>query len=367
MTISVDIRHPFPGFELETRFDIGGSGITAIFGPSGSGKSTVINAIAGLLSPRAGRIAFNGETVFNSAEGIFVPSRKRRVGYVFQDARLFPHMNVRRNLDFGARRTKTPHPKAEADRIVEMLAIGHLLDRYPATLSGGERQRVAIGRALLGNPRILLLDEPMAALDQGRKAEIMPYLERIRDEATVPVVYVSHSLDEVTRLADDMVLLNAGKIAATGTVFDITSRLDLFPLTGRFEAGTVIDCAVKEQDGRDHLSLLTFEGGDIWVPEVAARVGERIRMRIRARDIIIALDEPKGLSANNTVAGTISDIRLDEGPFLDVLIDCGGVKLIARITHRSRNRLDLRTGQKVYALIKSVSVDRASPARSSGR
>ena len=358
MTLELAFQHSFGNFSLDVNFEAQASGITALFGPSGSGKTSTINAIAGLLSPRRGRIRLGAETLFDSEAGVRMPVRTRRIGYVFQDARLFPHMSVRRNLEFGARRRGPAPNGAEFAHIVELLGLDRLLERRPRSLSGGEKQRVALGRAMLSRPRLLLLDEPLAAVDQSRKAEILPYFERLRDEAQVPIVYVSHSIDEVGRLADKLVVLNDGKVAAEGAVSEIMARLDLFPLTGRFEAGAVIEAEVARHDLEDHLTEVTFDRGALWLPLIESPVGTPIRLRIRARDVMLALEEPQGLSANNALRGTIAEIRRDEGPYLDIQLRCGATPLIARITHRSLRRLELRPGLEVFAVIKSATVDR---------
>jgi molybdate transport system ATP-binding protein len=359
MTLEVEIRHRFAGFALEAAFSAG-RGVTALFGPSGAGKTTVVNAIAGLLRPAEGRIAIDGEVVFDGARGLCRPARRRRIGYVFQDARLFPHLDVAANLAFGARRARPPTPAATVSHVVDLLGLGHLLGRRPAGLSGGERQRVALGRALLAAPRLLLLDEPLASLDQARRAEIIPYLERLRDEAQVPIVYVSHALDEVNRLADTLVLLDGGRVAAAGPIGELMARLDLFPLTGRFEAGALIQAKIVAQDEADRLTEIGFPGGRLWVPRIEAEPGASVRLRVRARDVMLALERPEGISANNVLAATIADMRLDPGPYVDVLLDCAGTGLIARITHRSHRRLGLAVGRPVYAVVKTVTVDRRS-------
>ena len=356
--ISVSLRHGFSGFDLDVAFAVDRRGITALFGPSGSGKSTTVNAVAGLLRPRAGRVVVDDTVLLDTAGKVDVPARQRRIGYVFQDARLFPHMTVAANLDFGARRAPTPPTAADRGRILDMLGIGHLAHRKPAALSGGERQRVALGRALLSQPRVLLLDEPLAALDQARKAEIMPYFEQLR--GTLPILYVSHSVEEVTRLADEIVVLNHGKVAAQGSVFDITARLDLFPLTGRYEAGAVVEGSIAQQLAPEFLSEIALSAGRLWVPRIDAEPGTRVRIRVRARDVMLALHEPSGISANNVLACEVAEIRADVGAYLDVLLACGDDRLIARITHRSLARLGLRPGLPVYAVIKSVTVDRHS-------
>ncbi|MGD8310778.1 MAG: molybdenum ABC transporter ATP-binding protein [Chromatiales bacterium] len=362
MTLSARIEHGFGGFRLAMDFAVSRPGLTALFGPSGAGKSTCINAIAGLLRPEAGRIEINGAPVFDSAAGLDLPARKRRVGYVFQDARLFPHLSVRANLDFGARRAPARPSATERAHVIELLGIGHLLERRPASLSGGERQRVALGRALLMKPALLLLDEPLAALDRARKAEILPHLERLRDEARIPIVLVSHALDDVARLADDIVVVNEGRSVAAGPVDEILSRLDLTPLTGQAEPMSVIAADVLHHDPQDELTELGFNGGRLWVARIDADPGAQVRLRIAARDVMLALAPPQGVSANNMIYGHVAEVGLRTGPYCDVRLICGGSVLLARITRRSAERMGLVPGREVVAVIKAVSVNRQAGA-----
>ncbi|MEX0809241.1 MAG: molybdenum ABC transporter ATP-binding protein [Dongiaceae bacterium] len=362
MILDLALRHRLGAFVLDVDFKIERPGITALFGPSGAGKTTIVNAIAGLFRPDKGRIAIDGDVLFDGKRGINLPARQRRIGYVFQDARLFPHLDVRDNLLFGARRGATGGTTASFDAIVVLLGIAALLERRPRHLSGGERQRVALGRALLAGPRLLLLDEPLAGLDQGRRAEIMPYLERLRDEAGIPMLYVSHAADEVARLAENMVVVDAGHVVASGSVFDLMARLDLFPLTGPIEAGAVFEARIEIHDGQDQMTALTFDGGRFWVPGIEGSIGATVRVRIRARDVMLALEEPQGISANNVLRGRVTEIRPDSGAHVDVQIACGGTRLIARITRRSLARLDLQPGIALFAVIKSVTIDRRSLA-----
>ncbi|MEJ8573937.1 molybdenum ABC transporter ATP-binding protein [Microbaculum marinum] len=357
MSITVSFRHRFAGFDLDVEFEPSSRGIVALFGPSGAGKSTTVNAIAGLLRPAQGRIVFGDRVLLDTDRGIFVPPRKRRIGYVFQDARLFPHMSVRDNLLYGWRRSANRPPKQEIDRVIGLLGLDTLLQRRPRFLSGGEKSRVALGRALLCGPDLLLLDEPLANLDQARRNEILPYLERLREEMTVPMVYVSHSIDEVTRLSDTIVVLNGGKVVAAGEVGDIMTRLDLFPITGRFEAGAVIDATVAGHDGEFGLTTLAVDGARLVVPELSAREGSQVRVRIRARDVIIALSAPVDTSANNILPATITDIRFDPGPYADVLLHAAGTPLLARVTRSSIARLGLASGTAVFAVIKAINVE----------
>src|SRR5437870_10444562 len=260
--LEVDIEHRFADFALDIHFRAG-RGLTALFGRSGAGKTSVVNAIAGLIRPERGRIFVDGSVLLDTVRGVRTPAHRRRVGYVFQEGRLFPHLTVRHNLVFGRWFAADAAPAARLDEVVELLGLAALLDRRPGRLSGGEKQRVAIGRALLASPRILLMDEPLASLDARRKDEILPYLERLRDEATVPIVYVSHSIAEVTRLATRIVLISAGKVVAVGPAVEIMRRLDLFPLTGRAEAGAIIEATVESHDARFGLTQLRSRAG-VW-------------------------------------------------------------------------------------------------------
>jgi molybdate transport system ATP-binding protein len=357
MSISVQLRHAFGGFTLDAAFEIPKPGITALFGPSGSGKTTIVNAIAGLLKPSEGRIVISDDVVLDSKARIFVPPRLRRIGYVFQDSQLFPHMSVESNLRFGWRRSAMRATEDEFERIVSLLGLEPLLARRPLKLSGGEKSRVALGRALLSSPRLLLLDEPLSALDSARKAEIMPYLERLRDEAKLPMLYVSHALDEVARLADDVVVLRAGRIVAKGKVFDMLASLEFSELTGAPSYGAVIDTKIDAHRTEDGLSVLSFEGGELIVPLLHAAIGSRLRVRIRAEDMMLAVEEPPGISANNILRCTITAIRKTGASHADVQLLCGGARLLARITRASAKRLLLVPDMPVFAIAKSVIVD----------
>ena len=357
--LEFDVRLRLGGFSLEAAFSTG-PGITALFGRSGAGKSTVLHLIAGLARPDSGRIAVGGRTLFDSEKGIAVAPHERRVGYVFQDARLLPHLTVRANLLYGNFFNKNKNHVVSFAQAVELLGVGHLLGRRPGALSGGEKQRVAIGRALLAGPEVLLLDEPLASLDAPRKAEILYYVERLRDEVRIPIVYVSHSLDEVVRLADTMVLMSDGRVLGAGPVREMTSRIELRPYLGRHEGGAVIEARVAAQDLESGLARLEFAGGLLEIPDVEALAGERVRIRVRARDVSIALARPSGLSIRNVLAGSVVEIGGDDGPSVDVQLDLGGTPLIARITRKSAQELGLRPGLGVFALIKSVSIDRRS-------
>ena len=278
-----------------------------------------------------------------------------RSGYVFQDARLFPHMRVRDNLLYGWRRAPAKADDAGIARVIDLLGLGALLDRHPRALSGGEKSRVALGRALLSSPRILLLDEPLAALDAQRRAEILPYLERLRDETRLPMLYVSHALDEVARLADDIVVIRQGRVAAQGSVFDILTDLELPALAGSPPVGAVLAATVAAPRD-DGLTALAFEGGTILVSRLVAAPGTRLRLRIRAEEIMLALEEPRGISANNVFAATVAAMSERAGQ-ADIQLACGATRLVARITAASARRLALSPGKPVYAIVKSVTVD----------
>ncbi|AZO12258.1 MULTISPECIES: molybdenum ABC transporter ATP-binding protein [unclassified Mesorhizobium] len=359
MTLSVDISHRLGDFAVEANFESGGR-LTALFGPSGSGKSTLINLIAGLIRPDKGRIAADDRVLVDTAADVFVPLHKRRIGMVFQDARLFPHMSVAGNLRYGRWFTPPAERYANMDAVVDLLGIGHLLERRPARLSGGEKQRVAIGRALLASPRLLLMDEPLASLDDARKAEILPYVERLRDETKIPIVYVSHSIAEVARLASVVVVLAQGKVAACGATEAIMQRLDLLPAEERGEGGAVLDTKVLRHDEAFGMTVLGSPAGEIRVPRLGQLAGASVRLRIRARDVMIATEHPAGLSALNILAGTIAAIGPGIGPTVEIAIDCNGVTVLARITDQSKRTLNLALGRKVFAVIKTVSFDSAT-------
>jgi molybdate transport system ATP-binding protein len=355
--LSVALQHRLGDFTLDAGFD-SEAGLTALFGRSGAGKTTLVNAIAGLIRPRRGRIVLDGEILTDTERRIFVPMHRRRIGYVFQEGRLFPHLNVRQNLLYG--RWFAPQRGAaagEIDHVIDLLGLGDLLSRRPANLSGGEKQRVAIGRALLARPRLLVMDEPLASLDETRKGEILPYIERLRDDTGIPIVYVSHSIPEVTRLATTMVLMSDGRVVATGPTASVMGRLDLFPLTGRAEAGALLNTRVAEHDLTFGLTTLRAAAGNLRVPRLDLPLGTALRVRIRARDVMIALSPPEGLSALNVLPGTVVELGQGEGPILDLRLDCAGEALIARLTRRSIERLGLAPGKPVYAVIKSIAFD----------
>jgi molybdate transport system ATP-binding protein len=357
--IDVDIEQQLGTFQLAVRF-AADAPIVGLFGRSGSGKTSVINAIAGITRPLRGSIRINDWTLFDAAKGIDLPPEARRVGFVFQDALLFPHMDVESNLLYGQRLRSARDRFIDKVRVVELLGLGALLRRRPEALSGGEKQRVAIGRALLAQPRILLMDEPLASLDVPRKTEILDYIERLRDELNIPIVYVSHAVTEITRLADTVVLLSDGKCLAVGDVDEVMGRLDLKPATGRYEAGSVLDTRVEGHDAEDQLTTLGFDGGQLIVPHLDAAIGERVRARIRARDVSLSVQKPTGLSILNLLPARVTAIDEEIGPIVDLQLVVGSVTLVARITRRSFQQLGIHTGQELYALVKAVSFDQRS-------
>lgn len=357
MSLDVSVRQRLGSFQLDVGFQAS-AGLTALFGRSGSGKSSLVNLVAGLARPDEGRIAIDGRVLCDTRERRFLPPHRRRIGYVFQDARLFPHLTVRQNLLFGHWFTPRAERRADFGSVVELLGLAPLLARRPAGLSGGERQRVAIGRALLASPRLLLMDEPMAALDEARKAEIFPYIERLRDEAGVPILYVSHSVSEVRRLASHLVMLAEGRVVAEGPARTIMDRLDLFPLTADHEPGREIDGTVLSHDPRHGLTAVKLAGAVFQLPSVDAPVGSAARLRVRARDVMIATREPEGLSALNIARGRITAIEPADATGTDLTLDCAGDRLTARITRRSVEELGLAVGAEVFAIVKTVSFRR---------
>lgn len=361
-TLDVAIRRRLGDFTLDVAFQADGRGVTALFGRSGSGKTSVINAIAGLSRPDEGRVQVGDTVFFDSARRIDVPTERRRVGYVFQDSRLFPHMSVRSNLEYGLRRVPAADRRIALEPVVELLGLGGLLERRPRGLSGGETQRVALGRALLAQPRLLLMDEPMASLDAARKADILPYIERLRDEMNIPIVLVSHAVDEVVRLATTMVLIAEGRVVASGPVGAVMGRLDLSAQSGMQDAGAVLDLTVSEHCESDGLSVLAFDGGRLTVPRVARPVGAAVRLHIHARDVIVALSPPSGMSVRNALSGVVTAVAESGPSSADVQIAVGGSVLIARITRAAVRELDLRPGRSVTALVKGVAFESADVA-----
>ena len=350
MTLQVRLTHRFAGFDLDVAFDAP-PGLTVLFGPSGSGKTTVVNAVAGLLRTDVGRIAVDDWVLTDSAARRHLAPHRRRLGYIFQEGRLFPHLSVRQNLLYGRWFAPRGAVAPDLDRVVQMLGIGPLLARRPGALSGGEKSRVAIGRALLAAPRLILADEPLAALDEARKAEILPYFERLRDEGGVPILYVSHSSAEVARLATTVVALRAGRVAVIGTPAQVLGDVGAVGS----DTASVLTARVVGHDA-DGLTRLDTAAGPVFVARLDAPPGARVRLRVGARDVILSRDRPQGLSALNILSGTIAAITPEDGPNAQVVLTVGPDLLTARVTRRSVAAMGLAPGQPCHAILKTVAV-----------
>ncbi|HHS93717.1 MAG TPA: molybdenum ABC transporter ATP-binding protein [Rhodobacterales bacterium] len=351
MTLSVQMRQKLPGLSLDISFEAP-SGVTSLFGPSGAGKTSVVNAVAGLSRPDEARIVLQGEVLTDTQSGVFLPVHRRRIGYVFQEGRLFPHIDVRRNLAYGPRVSGTQLEPGAFDRVVEMLGIGELLRRKPTQLSGGEKQRVAIGRALLSRPRLLLLDEPLAALDEARKGEILPYLERIRDEGGIPMLHVSHSPAEVARLATTLVVIEAGHVRRAGPAAAVLADPALSP-TGPRGVGAMLTAQVVAHHA-DGLSEIDASGNRLFLPRLACAPGTALRLRVAAHDVILSREAPVGLSALNVLPGKVVALHPGEGASVTVAVETSAGPLLARVTRRSVEALGLAPGVTAHAVLKSV-------------
>jgi len=355
--IHADLQVEWPGFSLEVDERLPSRGVTALFGHSGSGKTTLLRCIAGLEHAATGRLSFNGD-VWQDAD-TWIPTHRRPIGYVFQEASLFPHLTVLGNLRYGQKRIRgqdTRDARFSLAHAIELLGIGHLLERRPASLSGGERQRVGIARALAVSPRLLLMDEPLAALDLARKQEILPYLERLHDDLEIPVLYVSHAPDEVARLADHLVVMDAGRVLASGPLNDTLSRLDL-PIRLGEDAGVVLDGRVAERDERWHLLRVACCSTSLWVRDTGAAIGDHARIRILARDVSIAHEPKTGTSILNTLRARVLSLGDDAHPALSLVkLDVAGSPVLSRVTHRSAEQLGLTPGMDVWLQIKAVAL-----------
>ena len=343
--INLVIKKRFGDFQLDVALDAP-AGVTALFGPSGSGKSSVTNAVAGIVAPDAGRVQIGPRVLFDSAGNVNVPIHQRNVGYVFQNARLFPHLSVEKNLRFGG--------AYDAGNVIAMLGLKDLLQRKPKHLSGGEAQRVALGRALMSNPDILLMDEPLAALDAPRKAEIIPYLTRLRDAARIPILYVSHDISEVARLATTVAVLNHGKVVCAGPAEDVLSDPSAVAFIGVDDAGSLVRTVVEKVDA--DLTYLRFEDGQLVLPGAVGKVGQAVRLRIPAQDVILSKDKPENISAINVLPVEIAQIAHGRGPGVAVRLRFGKAHFLARITRHSAQRMTLAQGDKIYAIIKATAV-----------
>jgi molybdate transport system ATP-binding protein len=341
-------------FTLRTALILPGRGVTALFGPSGSGKTTLLRCVAGLEHAPGGYLSVAGEVWQDGNH--FLPTHQRPLGYVFQEASLFPHLSIRRNLEYGMRRVPVELRRVSLDNAIELLGIGHLLDRRPDSLSGGERQRAAIARALAVSPKILLMDEPLAALDLARKQEILPYLERLHDELEIPILYVSHSPDEVARLADRIVALDHGRAVAEGPLAEILARLDL-PIRLGEDVGVVIDARIGARDEAWHLIRADFGGGELWVRDTGLPLGHHVRVRILARDVSLSLAHQADTSILNLLPGTVTAMSDDSHPALSLIrVEVGGTPIVARVTNRSASGLELTLGRPVWVQIKAAAL-----------
>ena len=352
--LDVRVTRRLPGFTLEAAFEAPYPAAIAVFGRSGSGKTTLLNLIAGLARPDAGHVRVNGAALTDTAAGIEVPVEGRRIGYVFQEPRLFPHLNVAANLRYGETRARgAPRIAGFAD-VVALLGLGRLLGRQPHRLSGGERQRVALGRALLSQPRLLLLDEPLASLDVTRREEVLPYLEALRDRLAIPMVYVSHQFEEVLRLATYLVVLDAGRVCTHGAVSEVSLRPEFQAVAGPELTGAVLEGIVTAVDGANGSTDLQVGAGTLRVSLRGAAPGARVRLQVLARDVILATQPVQGVSVRNALPGVVTAVSCDEHGAL-VTVDVGGVPVLARITPEARQALDLKAGDAAWALFKVIS------------
>jgi molybdate transport system ATP-binding protein len=352
--LQVNIKLLRGTFQLDADFTAPLPGVTALFGRSGCGKTTLVNLLAGLISRGEGRIALDGEVWFDSSRGICVPAEHRRIGYVFQDARLFPHFTVRGNLLYGA--APATSGSAYFDEIIGLLGLESLLARRPGGLSGGEKQRVALGRALLTRPRLLLLDEPLASLDVSRRDEVLPYLTRLRDHSAIPMVYVSHQFEEVLRLATHVVVLDKGRAVASGDVGAVSLTPELRGIVGPDAAGAVVEGRVIGIDSAEGLATIALGAGFLRVATRSLAVEQKVRLQLLARDMILAIEEPRGLSVRNQLRGIVRGVTTDPGGDL-IEVDAGGVTILARITAAATRELSLAPGNSVWVLVKAVSVN----------
>jgi molybdate transport system ATP-binding protein len=351
--IAARFKLDWPGFSLDVDLNLPGKGVTALFGHSGSGKTTLLRCIAGLERPAHGRLVFNDRTWQDA--GTWLPTHRRPIGYVFQEASLFPHLSVLGNLEYGRQRSAGT-ARVALDQAVALLGIDHLLQRKPDSLSGGERQRVGIARALAVSPEILLMDEPLAALDLKRKQEILPYLERLHDQLDIPVIYVSHAPDEVARLADHLVVLDAGRVITAGPLAETLARIDL-PIRLGEDVGVVLEATVDHIDETWQLMRVTFPGGSLWTRARELPPGRRVRVRVLARDVSLAIDEPGPSSIQNILPATVDAVGPDEHPgLLLVRVALGESRLVARLTRRSAEQLGIVAGRPVHVQVKSVAL-----------
>ncbi len=353
--ITARFRQAFDGFKLDVNIDFPPRGVSAVFGPSGSGKTTLLRCMAGLQRCANGYLRIGTDVWQDEAAKVFTPVHQRPLGFVFQEANLFAHLTVLQNLEFGRSRVPVAQQKLPLAQAIDLLGLGALLHRQTNALSGGERQRVGIARALATSPRVLLMDEPLASLDAQRKADVLPYLERLALKLEVPIIYVSHALDEVARLADHLVLLEAGQVLATGAAGDVMTRLDL-PLAHGDAAAAVIDAVVSSVEPQYFLSYASFAGGQISLINSPKKVGQAVRVRVQARDVSISLLKPASTSVQNIFAATVVSLAADSPGQVMLVLDVGGTRLLSRLTKKSADTLALAPGASVFAQVKGVAV-----------
>ncbi len=354
--VQIRLSLPRADFHLDVDLSLPSSGITVLFGPSGSGKTSVLRCVAGLEHAPVAQVVVGGEVWQDSARGRFLPTHRRALGYVFQEASLFEHLDVMANLRYGLQRVHSPQAESTLRSAIDLLGIGHLLHRRSGALSGGERQRVAIARALATAPSVLLLDEPMASLDFARRQEILPWLERLRDEWRLPMLYVTHSADELARLADHLVVMEQGRVRAQGPVVEVLSSVDT-PVVVGDDAGTVISGHVLERDLQWHLQRVGFDGGELWLKDTGAALHQAVRLRVLARDVSLATEMPRGTSIQNLLPCVVDAMAPDVHPSqVLVRVRCGQTYLLARITQRAWHMLGLRLKQAAWVQVKSIAL-----------
>jgi len=355
--IRVEARLRRGDFRLDADFETPEAGVVALFGRSGCGKTTLVNIIGGLLAPDAGRIEIGGEVLLDTASGRSVAPEARGIGYVFQDARLFPHLTVAANLDYGLRRTRGRTQGIARDEVISLLALQDLLDRRPHTLSGGERQRVALGRALLAQPRLLLLDEPLASLDAARREEVLPYLEALRTRLSLPMIYVSHAFDEVLRLATHLVVLDAGRVVAQGSLAEVSLDPALTAIVGPAAAGAVLDGRVVEVDAARGLARVAIgDHGELHVAAADTAPGMALRVQVLARDVILSDRAPQGLSVRNALRGRVGAIEVESEDARRVMVELPGARVVAYVTRNAIDELRLEPGSETWVIVKAVSL-----------
>lgn len=351
--LKLNFKQRLGALEMDISVEVPGDGITAIFGLSGAGKTSLINAVSGLTRPDSGEIILNDRVLVDCSRGIYLPPAKRRIGYVFQDARLFPHYSTKGNLQYGMQ----PQMQRQFDDIVELLGIGHLLKRFPVTLSGGEKQRVAIGRALLTAPELLLMDEPLASLDVPRKRELIPYLERLAKDVNIPILYVTHSMEEILRLAEQVIVLDSGKVRASGELESVWASDAMTPWLQQDEQSSVLNVTLLEQHDKYPMSALALGEQCLWVNRVDVPQGQKLRIRINAADVSLALTKPQDSSIRNVLAAEVTEIHPSDDR-IDVRLLVGQHAIWARITPWARDELNISVGQSLFALVKAVSISR---------